>query len=75
MQSVLIEENILQLPKSFWGQYDISMSFGSVEHFFLANAKLFLMQNSKISDEIENKIKQALGFKTEGVKEKKEDDK
>jgi SAM-dependent methyltransferase len=28
------EEDLLQLPKSHWGKYDISMSYGTAEHFF-----------------------------------------
>jgi SAM-dependent methyltransferase len=34
VEPLIVEENILELPKSFLGQYDISMSFGTVEHFF-----------------------------------------
>ena len=31
---VFIKENILRLPESFSGNFDISMSFGTAEHFF-----------------------------------------
>jgi len=34
VEPVIIQENILQLPKSFVGQYDVAMSFGTAEHFF-----------------------------------------
>ncbi|MFC1581177.1 class I SAM-dependent methyltransferase, partial [Thermodesulfobacteriota bacterium] len=34
INSVFILKNILQLPKSFSGAYDVSMSFGTAEHFF-----------------------------------------
>lgn len=30
----IVEENLLELPKSFFGQYDVSMSFGTAEHFY-----------------------------------------
>lgn len=31
---LIIEENLLRLPRSLCGCYDISMSFGTAEHFF-----------------------------------------
>lgn len=30
----ILELDLLRLPKSFHGQFDVSMSFGTVEHFF-----------------------------------------
>ena len=34
VQPIIKYADILQLPASFFGQYDISMSFGTAEHFF-----------------------------------------
>ena len=34
INSTFVKENILRLPMSFSGDYDISMSFGTAEHFF-----------------------------------------
>jgi 2-polyprenyl-3-methyl-5-hydroxy-6-metoxy-1,4-benzoquinol methylase len=36
VKPVFLQADLLQLPKSFLGQYDISMSFGTAEHFFLS---------------------------------------
>jgi len=48
VQPVIIEENLLQLPKSFWGRYDISMSFGTAEHFFGKNRQTIFDVHSKV---------------------------
>jgi 2-polyprenyl-3-methyl-5-hydroxy-6-metoxy-1,4-benzoquinol methylase len=34
VQPTFVKEDLLRLPKHFYGQYDVSMSFGTAEHFF-----------------------------------------
>ena len=48
VQHIIIEENLLQLPKFFWGRYDISMSFGTAEHFFGKDRQTIFDVHSKV---------------------------
>jgi SAM-dependent methyltransferase len=34
VEPFILEQDLLRLPKSFHSQFDVSMSFGTVEHFF-----------------------------------------
>jgi hypothetical protein len=34
VQPTFVREDLLRLPKYFYGRYDVSMSFGTAEHFF-----------------------------------------
>lgn len=34
VEPMIAQADLLHLPRNFWGKYDVSMSFGTAEHFF-----------------------------------------
>lgn len=48
MESSIRQENLLELPKSFFGQYDVSMSFGTAEHFYGSDRQNVFHAHSRV---------------------------
>ena len=48
VNSAITEGNLLELPEELWGQYDVSMSFGTAEHFWGDDRQRVFYSHAKV---------------------------